>query len=229
MICHEYKCIFIHIPKAAGQSVEHYFLNKLGLDWNSRSPLLLRKNDEPKAGPPTLAHMRAIDYIKYHYISRELYDQYFTFSFVRNPWSRAVSTYKFLGYDRIMNFERYLSRQMGYLLETKRGAVMPQYEMLYDNGEKMVDFIGRFECINEDFAEVCRRLGFEDTVLPHINKGKQYSNKGLMSLVKRPGLIFQFTLKRPNFKDYRDYYTEKSKKLVSQIYKDDINCFGYTF
>ena len=30
MICHDYKCIFVHIPKTAGQSIEHVFLNQLG-------------------------------------------------------------------------------------------------------------------------------------------------------------------------------------------------------
>ena len=37
MISDKYKCIFVHIPKVAGQSIEHVFLDLHGLTWETRN------------------------------------------------------------------------------------------------------------------------------------------------------------------------------------------------
>ena len=229
MICHEYKCLFVHIPKAAGQSVEHYFLKKVGLDWASRSPLLLRKNDQPKAGPPTLAHMRASDYAKYHYISQELFEAYYKFSFVRNPWSRAVSTYKFLGYHAFMNYKDFVFFQLPKLMQNKSWFVSTQYDMLYENGQLMVDFVGKFETIKDDFAKVCAHLGLEDMALPHINKSEPAKFKGIKLLLKNPSLLGKLYLKKSFKKDYKDYYDSKTREQIQHIYKKDVETFEYEF
>lgn len=66
MISHKHRFIFVYIPKVAGLSIELYFLNNLGLDWKNRRPLLLMHNTEPEIGPQKLAHLLALDYVKYH-------------------------------------------------------------------------------------------------------------------------------------------------------------------
>ena len=53
----------------AGQSIEQVFLNSLGLTYETRKPLLLMPNAQPKIGLPYLAHLKADEYVKYHYIS----------------------------------------------------------------------------------------------------------------------------------------------------------------
>ena len=63
MISHRHRCVFVHIPKVAGQSIEHVFLGWNGLNWKGRAPLLLRPNEDPRKGPPRLAHLRAQDYV----------------------------------------------------------------------------------------------------------------------------------------------------------------------
>ena len=95
MICHDFRTIFVHVPKTAGQSVEMVFLNKLNLTWEQRAPLLLRPNSDPAKGPPRLAHLYASEYVSCGHISDEDFARYFKFSVVRNPWARAVSVYKF--------------------------------------------------------------------------------------------------------------------------------------
>ena len=66
MISHHQKCVFVHIPKNAGQSIEHVFINLLELTWETRAPLLLRRNEHPELGPLRLAHLKAEEYVKYN-------------------------------------------------------------------------------------------------------------------------------------------------------------------
>src|SRR5690625_2614056 len=67
----QYHSIFVHIPKTAGVSVAHSLF-------------------EIK----TAYHVRVS---KYQIIfSQDEYNQYFKFAFVRNPWDRLVSAYRFL-------------------------------------------------------------------------------------------------------------------------------------
>ena len=106
MICHHYKCVFVHIPKNAGQSIEHVFLNLLNLTWETRAPLLLRCNDRLELGPPRLAHLKADEYVRYNYLTQEMFNDYFKFSFVRNPWSRIISIYKYLGFNKKCDCKR---------------------------------------------------------------------------------------------------------------------------
>ena len=76
MLSHKYKCIFIHIPKCGGTTVERYFA-KLGIPGAARYscwPIgALRKQNLAKA--------------------INLYPDYFTFTFVRNPFDRFISYY----------------------------------------------------------------------------------------------------------------------------------------
>jgi hypothetical protein len=57
MISHKRKCVFVHIPKCAGQSIESVFVNDAGLTWEDRAPLLLRPNANNRVGLPFLAHL----------------------------------------------------------------------------------------------------------------------------------------------------------------------------
>jgi len=58
MICAQYRCLFVHVPKTAGMSIDQVFLELVGLTWKTRAPLLLGGNDDPKLGPPRLEHLK---------------------------------------------------------------------------------------------------------------------------------------------------------------------------
>ncbi len=221
MICHHHKCIFIHIPKTAGQSIEHVFLDLLGLTWETRAPLLLRFNDRKELGPPRLAHLKANDYVNFKYISEELFNSYFKFSFVRNPWSRLVSFYNYRKYYLFYNFKYFVMKHLEKKIWKKKyWFIGPQYEYLYDhNGNILVDFVGKFENLQTDFNHVCNNINIPETKLPHINS----SNSNILN-------IFLNSVQREKSKDhYSDYYDKESKEHVENLYKNDIKYFRYEF
>lgn len=226
MICKEYKCIFVHIPKVAGQSVERFFLNKLGLTWEQRQHLYMMKNKDPAKGTEKLSHLAASEYVGCGHISQQDFDDYFKFSFVRNPWARIVSEYRYRNYFRYKSFKDFVMNKMpapGFSDDYRH--VMPQYDMLYNqDGHCLVDFVGRFENLQQDFDKVCEHLGFEDSLLPFINSSEKKSRairRQLKSILYRNG--------EAEKKHYTEFYDDETQTAVTAYYQKDIEVFKYTF
>ena len=217
MISHHDKCVFVHIPKCAGQSIEAFFLDRIGLDWKRRAPLLLRLNEAPELGPPRLAHLKAREYVENRWMTQAQFDEYFKFSFVRNPWDRIASFYRHAGYDWRCSFPRFVLAQLPRYAEKKPWFLCPQAEFVHDrDGKLLVDFVGRFEALERDFAVVSAQVGASGAKLPHANDSR------------RAGFALKRWLKRKPL-PYRDMYDARSKQLVSDMYRADIEAFDYTF
>jgi hypothetical protein len=187
---HEMKCIFVHIPKSAGTSV------KKTLFGNER-----------------ITHRLAMDY---YLDSPKDFDAYFSFAFVRNPYDRVVSAYHYLMQGGKNEGDKKFRDK--YLLEYKnfsdfvmRGLSKPEilkwwhfmhqfYFVVNNEGNIIVDYIGRFENINEDFEFVAQNLGLVKS-LPNLNKS--------------------------NRKEYEQFYTKELSDIVYSIYEKDFEYFGY--
>ena len=138
------------------------------------------------------------------------YNKYFTFSTIRNPWDRMVSMY-FFGKQKEKHFVRgfdSFNKWIQYFLSgsLKEKRHWSQFDWLKDhNNEINIDFICRFETLGKDWETLCEIAGIKYKKLPFINKtiGKK--------------------------KNYRKYYNNRSKELVAQTYREDIETFGYTF
>lgn len=211
-ISHEHKCIFIHIPKTGGTSIE----NALGVfgDWKEQNTCTMfgKINSEElrRLSHPSnfLQHITASTLKK---IDRISFDDYYKFSFVRNPWDRFVSSYSNKDPDLVdraenqgiklsdATFEEYV-----YLTENiKHPHLSSQFEYLFgEDGECIVDFIGRFEKIEEDFELVREKIGISAS-LEHLNSSSH--------------------------KPYREYYNRKTKLIIKNRYLNDINIFKYKF
>ena len=145
---------------------------------------------------------------------------YFSFTFVRNPWSRLVSTWKdkcFSDTTSVVYKEMYspyrnsfkdfiftLSEDPDKFYATWEGIidrhVRPYIDLCPLND---IDFIGRFENLQHDFNTVCDKIGIPEKKLPHKNKTKH--------------------------KHYTEYYDDETRQIVAERYAKDIEYFGYEF
>ena len=183
MISHKYKCTFLHIPKAAGTSVER-FLRDVDSDIPAK---VLRKRGFS------------------HFLNEHL--DYYVFSFVRNPYDRLVSAWKwgqlkfekegdlpFYNKERAVSFEEYVSLTTDFdyrkdnenlWSEYDEYHTLPQFEFFpHLNGghyftdkisvDFTCDFIGRFENLHEDFNKVCSDVGIKELKLPHAYNSKTF-------------------------------------------------------
>lgn len=187
MISHPHRTVFVHIPKCGGQSIESAFLSDLGLTWELRAPLLLRPNDQPRLGPPRLAHLLASDYVRYHYLSEELFGSYYTFSIVRDPVARVVSLFNYmrvadarqqpLGFDAFLG--EWLPRQLAlrsadavqqYAPTSSFYFVRPQVDYITSrDGGLLVKDVFFLEEIKDSFAVIRARANLRGD-LEHRNK-----------------------------------------------------------
>lgn len=210
MISHKHKCIFIHIPKAAGTSVER-FLRDIDSDIPAK---VLRKRGFS------------------HFFNDHL--DYYVFSFVRNPYDRLVSAWKwgqlkfekegdlpFYNKERAVSFEEYvlLTTDLDYRKDHKNlwseydeYHTLPQFEFFPQlngghyftdkiNSDFTCDFIGRFEDLNKDFEKVCEDLNMLEYQLPHAYNSKTFK--------------------------VNSSWTDELKDKVYNYYKNDFDLFEY--
>jgi hypothetical protein len=200
-ISREYKAAFVHVPRTGGSSIE----KALGI---------MGVNNEGSQRPSAeilygIHQGVALQHLPAREIKKFVPD-YFTFSFVRNPFDRVVSEY-FYRQDQQpeMDFKSFLfsvvlpERQGYFERHIFSDHYFDQIQFLTDErGHTLVDFVGRFENLEKDFNKICRMIG-QDLKLPHMGK----------------------TIRR----SYRDYYDHESIDLVSQVYQRDLRAFHYQF
>ena len=220
MISHKHKCVFIHIPKTAGTSIEKKLgcFNQLKINVQDhrtiqhlepKSPahrtkcaLTLFKSIEWKEGSKCLLKIAIPP------ISRKNYYNYYKFSFVRNSWARVYSWYRNVLRDKNHQTALKITSDLS-LLEFIRNyhnswAMQSQLSWLTDSkGNIPLDFIGRFEKLHNDFSYVCKQLQIEDDTLP-----------ALLISGNPP---------------YTDAYDEKTKDLVYKIYHNEIKKFKFEY
>lgn len=226
MISPDHHTIFIHIPKVAGQSIEMLFLKDLGLDWNSRAVLLLRPKQAGEKGPERLAHLTASQYVDLGYTDQQTFEDYFTFAFVRSPYKRLLSFYRYLGYASVISLDSFIDKVLPKKLASRDFFFLPQYDYVHRDGKLLVDFVGKLENIDQDITTVCKKAGIEPRRLPHINKSGKGLKRGIAALIKQPGLWLHF---RPANLVGRTkvVLSGAQKERIYRLYKNDFEAFGY--
>jgi hypothetical protein len=192
----DHKCIFVHVPKSAGLSVTNSLF-----------------------GTMTGSHMKIVEYQTM--FTKEEFDQFFKFAFVRNPWDRVVSAFLYLkrgGFgerDRVWatenlaaynDFDAFAKQWLNEENARLHLHFTPQYPFIYLPGKRKpaVDFVGYFENLEADYYFIREKIG--------VGKELQVKN-----------------VTKDRHRDHRQYYSEKTKRIVADIYRKDIELFGYDF
>ena len=211
MIFKEINSLFIHIPKCAGSTVTsrigEYFH---GNDWDK----VREKRSMVKK--KWAQHWGYQEYAEH--ISQDLLDGMFKFTFVRNPWDRAVSEFMYVKSSGCscnkkkvsqLDFQEFVER--GFLCSYGRHKLPQKKFITNSKGEIVADAVFRFEDFEKDFSFLARKFNLKDKrcLNRSFNRTRSPSQK-----IKKP---------------YWEYYNSKTKILIDSMYMEDIEYFNYTF
>ncbi|MDQ0316195.1 sulfotransferase family 2 domain-containing protein [Amorphus orientalis] len=197
MISHEYKCIFIHIPRCGGTSVETLMA---GGDWWDLSP-------ETK-------HLTARQAKSLY---SEHWDDYFKFSIVRNPFARMISCLKYADHFGIeldgndidlfgyhQKFGQHIILEHDHRFYRREDLLSPSHlpNQVYGNIlDADLDHIGQLEAIDETLLILTKELGLDVSRLETTEK----SNPPIST----------------------DALSDETKSSIAQLYARDLERFGY--
>jgi chondroitin 4-sulfotransferase 11 len=197
MIIHEKQLLFIHIPKTAGTSIESLFY------------------PNAKFVNVPYKHFTLKEYLDHIPICRN----YFKFTFVRNPWDLTASMYKYAWrkddfsktYPHLVNMSFndwirssfFQSPVIRFVNIGTHGGRDGSFFDWFTDPRSEIDYIGKFETLQEDYDCICETMGLPKSILPVVNKS--------------------FGV------DYADLYEEDTIEIVRKKYEREIRIFGYKF
>lgn len=216
LVSYSHSFLFIHVGKTGGMSVRTV-LEPVSAEPEKfimrRPPKMVGDQLNPlyKVWETLRLHAKARDAQKE--FSPELFDSWFKFAFVRNPWDLQVSMYHFIlrepeaaKHDQVKalgSFDGFVKWVIANPDPYPRGITKLQKDMITDAaGKPLLNFIGTWENLDRDFAYVARKVGI-CAALPHLNRTQHH--------------------------DYRTYYNGCTRALIEEHFRPDIELFGYTF
>jgi hypothetical protein len=206
IISYQHQFIFFAVPKTGTHSVRQALRQHMGPgDLEQVGLFVQRRFPFPEFADTPHGHINAREIRPV--LGDATFKKLFKFGFVRNP------------YERFVSFCAFMTRQTGEFNQRPRAVMKsiitsqstldhllcrPQYEFLVDDsGGVVMDFIGRNEQMQASFDTICSKLGLPSQVLGRANASQH----------------------RP----WQDYYDDELVSLVGQVYRKDLELFGYEF
>jgi len=214
IVSHLHRFIFIKTRKTAGTSIEIALARHCGeddvitpisaedeplrLEWGGRGP---QNFERPEFSVNASAHSdgRVIR----RGVGADVWNSYFKFAVERNPWDATVSYYHYRFRERPpIPFSEFVLSPRVERLASNQGKIRI-------NGKLCVDFVCRYESLEQELKSVWSRLGLPgDATLPSAKSG-----------LRPPG----------DRVAYRDYYTPAERDRVADLFAKTIRDFGYEF
>jgi chondroitin 4-sulfotransferase 11 len=230
MISHKHKFIFIHIPKCAGTSIERtikkHASNVEGCLW-ARETKNIRN--------------------KYMFDLIKNYNDYFKFTFCRNPYCRLVSLYTFFNYHNKFDFKKF-TKLVGEFLDTAPEKVFKKVPYNTSalrcvmNPSKGKPGAGSYDFTNE-IQYPLGELGGGNSAY-HFLPQYYFVSEGIDFIGKVENIQQDFDTicnkvgiphkqlphaYKTKHKHYTEYYDDETREIVAEKYAKDIEYFGYEF
>lgn len=212
MISHSHKCIFVEVPKTGSSSIRAIIGNPPVPHLDICQIKYNLQNYWTRYGGFKNRIISAIYMLlperQRNEIGNNIFETYYKFGFVRNPWDRVVSLYlrnEGLQMREKMNFGEFVE----WIKYSSSTCLYPvphtnQLDWFVDpSGNILVDYIGKFEHLESDWSVISERLGLTQT-LPHKKKGDTR-------------------------KHYTEYYSASTRKIIESRFRVDIEYFEYEF
>ncbi len=239
IISHKHKFIFTKPRKVAGTSVEVALSKYCGEDDIITENVSSKDIDETsytdyaRNHEGYFNHMRA-GRIKEN-IGDKIWDEYFVFTIVRNPWDMLVSRYfwniknatprksplQVLGeiiknplnkdlYGKLINSFRRRELKPGDDFKTFCYKKLPpnisNTKYYFDKNDKPYNnFVIRYENLDQDYKTVCEKIGLPYEPLPSLKT------------------------KTRKKRDYKEMYDDELRDWVAKKFSKEIDHFGYKF
>jgi len=221
IISHKNKFIFIKTSKTASTSIEIALSKYCGPDdiitpisgederirnafgFPGPQNYLLPHHDnsnQKKADYKFFNHISAVQILEL--LGKRVWNAYYKFCVARNPWDRVISSYYWHHRNKPLTpISEFIKSNAPFKL--KRNG----YDLYTINGKVAVDKICSFEKLQEDLEFVRKQVGLpEKLVLPRAKSG--YREVG---------------------SNYRDLLSEEDKKLIADLFQEEITLFDYRF
>lgn len=224
LISHQHKFIFIKTKKTAGTSLEIALSKYLGAD-DVITPISPEdqhiRNTLGYRGPQNYClpyrHYSGLDYLKlfagkklsYYnhipalkvraYLGEPKWNSYYKFCIERNPWEKTISAF----YFRYPDPQKRLP--ISEFINSREIEGFQSFEIYTQSGKAIVDFIGRYEKLDEDLAVIAKRIGLtEPLILPRAKSGFRAD--------KRP---------------YTEILSDSEQERIRQVFSREIALLGY--
>ena len=206
LISKKHRFIFVHIYKNAGSSITEALKPVIAQEWRWEiNPIFRKLKISALDLQPFSAHVNTQAIIDK--LGKDVFDSYFSFAIVRNPWDWQVSLFKYMQKNekhhqhelavKFQSFDEYIEWRCAE-------EVRFQKDFIYSrDGELLVDFVGKLENLEQDFAEICKRIDIPSIQLPRVNVS--------------------------NTEPYQNFYNDRTREMVKAAFEPDISLFNYSF
>lgn len=215
IVSHKYRFIFLRTEKTGSTSLTHALQSVLGDEdmrsdmrrpgWAKYSPIHhgALKRTLPRLfglhSHATASQVRAV-------LGSKVFDSYFKFAVERNPWDRQVSLYTHREWKNGApnpNFDR----DMQSIVYRNTQYVRLKNWQIYAIGREVVaDRVLRYERLDEDLSQLFADLKIDAPIdLPRLRS---------------------YVSDRPH---YSSYYSDRTRDMVANWYRNEIDAFGYRF